>query len=69
MDTTDRHELMRQLFVLATERLEDAHTAAVAGQAPDRGPNAYEDHARTLVHHAEDAALFARSVLAAAGRR
>lgn len=66
MDIEDRRDLVRELFVLATERLEDGHLAAAAGQG--EGPDeTYVDHARALIDHADEITLIARTILAALG--
>ncbi len=44
----DRQELVRRLFTLATEVLEDAHEAAIEGQSPELRAQDYASCARRL---------------------
>ncbi len=44
----DRRELLRQLFAAATELIETAHDAAVAGQSGEIAAETYAEAARRL---------------------
>ena len=55
-------DLIRGLFAVATEILEDAHGAAVQGQAPDLALEEYRVHAMTLGEAADRLKRLARGL-------
>jgi hypothetical protein len=65
----DHRELVRRLFTSATELIETAHNAAVAGQASEIAAGDYAVVARRLQAAARDVAALAEAALViAAGR-
>ncbi len=65
----DHRELVRRLFTSATELIETAHNAAVAGQSGEIGADDYAAVARRLQAAAQDIAALAEAALViAAGR-
>ena len=59
----DRRELLRRLFVAATELLETAHGAAVAGQSGEIAVEAYADLIERLRMAASDVAALADAAM------
>ena len=55
----DDRELLRRLFVAATELIETAHDAAIAGQSSEIADEDYADAARRLRAAAGDIAALA----------
>ncbi len=60
MDEDDR-ELLRRLFVAATQRIEDAHEVAVAAQSGALAARDYADAAHRLLAAARDLAALAEA--------
>ncbi len=59
----DQRDLLRQLFVAATERLEAAHDAAIAGQSGEIAVEGYVEDADRLEAAARDIAALAAAML------
>ncbi len=59
----DRRELLRRLFAAATELIESAHDAAIAGQSGTLAADDYAEAARRLRAAAGDAAVLADAAL------
>ncbi len=57
----DKKELLRRLFVVATELVESAHDAAAKGQSGRLTANDYADAARALQAAARDIAALAEA--------
>ena len=57
----DHRELANHLFATATEMLEDATEAAVAGQSPQLNPSQLADRGRQLQAAARDIAAIAEA--------
>ncbi len=62
MDDDDR-ELVRRLFVAATEMVETAHEAAIAGQSDKITARGYAAAARRLQATARDVAVLAEAAM------
>ena len=58
----DNRNLARQLFALATERLEAAHEIAMEGQRAGLAAQAYSDMARRLEATVHDVATLAAAI-------
>lgn len=65
----DKQELVRRLFVIATEILEDSHPDASDGQAANLKPGAYAAKARRLAAASQDLASVAATILSLTTRR
>ena len=63
----DRRELLSRLFAAATEFVETAHEAAVAGQSGALTADGYAKTARRLAAAATDAAALADAAAVVAG--
>ncbi len=59
----DRRELLRQLFAAATELIETAHDAAIAGQSGEIAAEDYAEAARRLRAAAGDIAALADAAM------
>ncbi len=59
----DHRELVRHLFASATELIETAHEAAVAGQSGEIAAGDYAEAARTLQAMARDVAALAEAAM------
>ena len=59
----DYRELVRRLFAAATEMIETAHDAAVAGQSGEIAAGDYTEAARRLQGAARDIATLAEAAL------
>jgi hypothetical protein len=59
---SEQIDLIRALFATANEILEDAHRAAVQGQAPDLALEDYHAHAATLGEAADRLKRLARGL-------
>ncbi len=59
----DHRELVRRLFAAATELIESAHEATVAGQSGEITAEAYAEAARRLQATARDVAVFADAAM------
>ncbi len=59
----DRRELVRRLFASATELIEIAHDAAVAGQSGEIAAGDYVEAARRLQATARDIAVIAEAAM------
>ncbi len=63
----DQRELLRRLFVLATERLETAHEAATAGQSGDLADEGIAEAVNALQAAARDVAKLADAMTVIVG--
>ena len=59
----DHRELLRRLFVVATEMVETAHDAAIAGQSGETAGRDYAAAARRLQAAARDIAALAEAAM------
>ncbi len=59
----DHRELVRRLFVTATELIETAHNAAVAGQSSEIAAEDHAEAARRLQATARDVAVLAEATM------
>ncbi len=59
----DHRELVRRLFVVATEMVETAHDAAIAGQSGEIAADDYAAAARRLQAAARDVAVLAEAAM------
>ncbi len=59
----DHRELVRRLFVAATELIETAHDAAIAGQSGEIAGRDYAAAARQLQATARDVAVLAEAAM------
>ncbi len=59
----DHRELVRRLFVIATELIETAHDAAVAGQSGQIAAENYAEAASRLLATVRDVAVLAESAM------
>ncbi len=59
----DHRELVRRLFAAATELIETAHDAAVAGQSGEIAAEDYADRARLLHAATRDIAVIAEAAM------
>ena len=59
----DRRELLRRLFVAATELIETAHDAATTGQFGELAADEYADTARRLIEAADEVAALADAAM------
>lgn len=59
----DRDDLIRQLFVAATEIAESAHKATTDGQARDASIARTRSLAQSVAHHAKDLHSIADAIL------
>ena len=59
----DHRELVRRLFAAATELIETAHDATVAGQSSEIVAEDYAETARRLQATARDAAIIAEAAM------
>ncbi len=59
----DHRELVRRLFAVATELIETAHDAAVAGQPEQISAENYAEAASRLLATVRDVAVLAESVM------
>ena len=57
----DHRELVRRLFAVATELIETAHDAAVAGQSDQIAAENYAEAARRLLATVRDVAVLAEA--------
>lgn len=64
----DKRELVRRLFVVATEILEDTHPHATGGQAAKLKSRAYTAYARRLEAAARDLAAVSAAIMAVTER-
>ena len=64
----DKSELLRRLFVVATEFVDSAHDAAAKGQSARITANDYSDAARALQAVARDIAALAEAAAVIATR-
>ena len=59
----DHRELLRRLFAAATEMVETAHDAAIAGQSGEISADDYAEAARRLHATARDVAVLAEAAM------
>ena len=59
----DHRELVRRLFATATELIETAHNAAVAGQSSEIAAEHHAEAARRLQATARDVAVLAEAAI------
>lgn len=65
----DKRDLVRRLFVIATEILEDGHPDATGGQAENLKPDSYAAKARRLAAASQDLGSVAAIILSLTARR